>query len=244
MSELSNRVATDMMVRIIKDGQENQPLLNEAELCTMYGVSRVVVREAKKRLQALGMVQSRKKTGSHITSRINWNFFNQNLFDVYLEHSGRANEHMEDYFTMRLLIEPHLAAQVATSHTPEFARTISQITKDMADALNEGDDQKWLHSDLKYHISLYQESGNVLVLPLANLMRPLFLRGFASAHAAWPASQIRHRQLTEAILDNDSDQAFHYTRLIIRGGHEDYLTYGEPTIDPSGVLGRSDDDDE
>ncbi len=230
MSELSNRVARDMMVRIIKEGRDNQPLANEAESCSAYGVSRVVIREAKKRLQALGMVQSRKKTGSHITARINWNFFNQELFDVYLEHSGRAGAHMEDYFTMRLLIEPHLAAQVATTHSPEFARHISEIIKDMTDALDDGDDDKWLRSDLAFHIALYQESGNMLVLPLANLMRPLFLRGFASAHAAWPASLVKHRQLTEAILDNDADQAFHYTRLIIRGGHEDYLAFGEPTI--------------
>ena len=230
MSELSNRVAHDMMVRIIREGQESQPLPNEAELCEAYGVSRVVVREAKKRLQALGMVLSRKKTGSHITARINWNFFNQDLFDVYLEHSGRASAHMEDYFTMRLLIEPHLAAQVATSHSPEFAEYISRIIQDMTEALDNSDDDKWLRSDLAYHIALYQESGSVLVLPLANLMRPLFLRGFASAHAAWPASLIKHRQLTEAILDNDADQAFHYARMIIRGGHEDYLAYGEPTI--------------
>ena len=235
MSELSKTVARDMMVRII--GQEfggGQGLPNEADLCASYGVSRVVIREAKKHLQALGMVQSRKKTGSSITPRINWNFFNQDLFDAYMQHSGRAHEHMEDYFALRLLIEPHLAVQVAERHSPDFLRTMHDMLRDMREALETADSEKWLRADLAFHINIYLESQNVLVLPLANLMRPMFLLAFSAVRQAWPVSLIKHQQLAEALRARDADLAAHYARLIVSSSHEDYLECKEADKDASG----------
>lgn len=231
MSELSKTVAHDMMVRIIgQEFDEDQAFPNEADLCSHYGVSRVVIREAKKRLQALGMVHSRKKTGSLITPRINWNFFNQDLFDVYMQHSGRAHEHMEDYFSLRLLIEPHLAAQVAQEHSPKFEQTLNTLLQEMHEALEVMDHDRWLQADLNFHVGLYQESGNMLVLPMANLMRPLFVRGFNAPRDTWSASLLKHRQLAEAILSHDAEQAFHYARLIVRNGREDYLVAREQAL--------------
>lgn len=226
MSELSKTVAHDIMVRIIGREFDNaQSFPNEAELCAHYGVSRVVIREAKKRLQALGMVQSRKKTGSFIMPRINWNFFNRDLFDVYMEHSGRAAEHMEDYFALRLLIEPHLAAQVALRHSPEFLQALQTSVDEMGEAVATADNEKWLRADMAFHIHIYLESQNVLVLPLANLMQPLFLHSFSAVWRGWPVSLIKHRQLLEAITNRDADQAFHFGRLIVSSSHEDYLAY-------------------
>ena len=223
MSELSEKVAREIMARIVRrEFSEEQPFPHEVDLCTEYGVSRVVIREAKKHLQALGMLQSRKKYGSVIMPTQNWNYFDQDLFAICSQDSEQANESMENYFMFRQSIEPPLAATVAKRHSPEFEERLRTNLGRMKEALDTRNEDLWLDADLKFHIEIYTESRNILALPLANLMRPLFLRGFAVGHDAWAGNWAKHADLTQAIMDGDAEQALHYTHIIVRQGHMDY----------------------
>jgi DNA-binding FadR family transcriptional regulator len=223
MDELSNTIARDLMARICRqEFRSGRDFPNEAELCLHYNVSRVVIREAKKRLQALGMVHCRKKTGTSVTPRLNWNFFNRDLSATYMEHSGRAQEYMDDYYELRLMIEPGLAARVAEHHACGLVSRLRELVGDMAAALAAADAEAWLRADSAFQIGLYQESGNMLVLPIANVMWPMFLRGVSAGAQDWPESLLEHEKVVQAIADHDAAQAHRLVHAIIARAHSRY----------------------
>ncbi len=224
MGELSETLTREIMLRIVNNEfGEEQPFPHEMTLCAEYNVSRVVVREAKKQLQALGMVQSRKKYGSVITPRLDWNYFNQDLFSLCIQYGEHAGTAMQDYFMFRECIEPPLAARVAEKHSDAFETRLLGHLRDMEALLNEENRKPWLIADLHFHVELYQESRNLLALPLANLMRPLFLRGFEAGLDIGESNLDTHRALAEAILDRDPVQAFHFAHILVRRGSKNYL---------------------
>lgn len=226
--KLSEHVARELMIRIVRqEFPEGQPLPHEMELCLEYTASRVVIREAKKHLQALGMVCSRKKFGSFVTPSLQWNYFNHELFDIYMRCGAQTDKSMEDYYALRQFIEPPLAANVARRHSPEFERNLQDLLQEMEQALNPKDRERWLTADLAFHIAFYQESQNILALPLANLMRPMFLRGFALGQG-WDANLVKHQELARAVLNHDPEQALHYAHIIVLSGYREYTQLSLP----------------
>ena len=51
----------------------------DPDLCEMFGVSRTVVREAKKTLIAKGLIQSKAKVGTHVRPAVEWNLFDEDV---------------------------------------------------------------------------------------------------------------------------------------------------------------------
>ena len=49
----------------------------DPDLCEMFGVSRTVVREAKKTLAGKGLIQSKAKVGTHVRRPDDWNMFDE-----------------------------------------------------------------------------------------------------------------------------------------------------------------------
>lgn len=64
-------------------------LPNDAEMMDRYGVSRTVLREALKTLEAKGLVEARAKVGTRIQPRSRWNLFDrQVLFWIFHAATG------------------------------------------------------------------------------------------------------------------------------------------------------------
>ena len=228
MSDLSNNLARLLMRRIIGGEYPAGSLLpKEAELCEEHCCSRVVVREAKKRLQTLGMVQPLKHAGSYILSQQEWNFFSPELFGMYLESGDDVAAQIENFYALRLLLEPELSAEVALRHSPAFVTDMQAILERLEKAHTNPSSNELLMIDLDFHMRIYQESQNILFMPLAKLMRPFFLFSFHHARSEWTMGFAEHREVTEAITGNNPEEARTFTATLIRNGRDRFRAQAE-----------------
>jgi GntR family transcriptional regulator, transcriptional repressor for pyruvate dehydrogenase complex len=142
----------------------------ERELSEAFGVSRTVVREAVKALEARGVLES--ATGSGVSVReADFNMISRSL-QTYMQLSNlvdfeiRLNE-------VRRVLEVEMVALAATRRTPEQLAQLHQICQRMR---AEGNTAKQMAElDFRLHVTLAEATQNelfkVLLAPLINQLR-------------------------------------------------------------------------
>jgi len=128
----------------------------ESALSAEFGVSRAVVREALRGLQALGLTESRTGRGTFVVS-------------------ARAAEHMSfgrystrDLLEVRRHVEVPVAGYAAARHTPDDLDRLWQLI-DRMDV--ETDPTTWVALDSLFHIAVAQASGNPAFLKVIEEIR-------------------------------------------------------------------------
>ena len=145
-------------------------LPSERELCEAFGVSRTVIREAVKALEARGVLES--TTGSGVSVRRgDLNMVSQSL-ETYMQLSKpvdfefRLNE-------VRQVLEVEMVALAATRRTPEQVAQLHQICQQMRTGKNSAKEMAEL--DFRLHVTLAEATQNdlfkVLLAPLINQLR-------------------------------------------------------------------------
>lgn len=139
----------------------------EIELAERLGVSRTVIREALLRLRVMGLIESKKKKGSVITS--------PDLFGVM---SKSMNPHildqdtLKEMFELRLVLEIGMADFIFQRITPA---DIAELRKIVA---NEPDSAHMhlfnIEHEIKFHGKLYEITGNSTMKKFQRLLLPVF----------------------------------------------------------------------
>lgn len=143
----------------------------ERELSEAFGVSRTVLREAVKALEARGVLES--TTGSGVSVRLaDFNMVSQSL-ETYMQLSNlvdfeiRLNE-------VRQVLEVEMVALAAGRITPEQKAQLQQICKQMRTGSNLSAKQM-AELDFSLHVTLAEATQNelfkVLLAPLINQLR-------------------------------------------------------------------------
>ncbi|MBS1760780.1 MAG: FadR family transcriptional regulator [Bacteroidetes bacterium] len=190
----------------------------EVDLATSLGVSRTVVREALTRLKMMGLIESKKKKGSVITSPdIFGNLrksFNPHILD---------EETLKEMFEIRLVLEVGMADLLYHRITPENIIELKNIV-----ASEPPITQYHLFNidhEIAFHGKLYEITGNNTMKKFQKMLLPVFdyvhqsgllkmqplLRAFVS-----------HKELVD-ILENGTPEKFrngmrqhlenHYARI-------------------------------
>jgi DNA-binding FadR family transcriptional regulator len=205
---LHGRVAHQIGRRIVSgEIPEGALLPREAEFADEFGVSRQAVREALKVLAAKGLVASRRRTGTHVLPRGDWNLLDP---DVLAWHSaGRLPPKLlDDLVELRRLIEP-AAAALAAERRAETAIAEIAAALDRMEASG-GEIDAFNFADAEFHAAIFAASGNDLIDRLSTILRPLLEASFSldenlrSDHAGTGGL---HRSLYEAIRDGLPDRA-------------------------------------
>lgn len=139
----------------------------ELELAETLGVSRTVIREALLRLRMMGLIDSRKKKGSVITS--------PDLFGIL----GKSmNPHILDQETLKEIFELRLVLEIGMA---DFL--IKRITKDDITELkeivsNEPPAAQYhlfnIDHEIAFHGKLYEITGNETLKKFQKLLLPVF----------------------------------------------------------------------
>ena len=119
---LHGQVAHEIGRRIVSGAvAEGEFLPRESELAEQFGVSRQAVREALKVLAAKGLVTSRRRAGTFVVPRANWNLLDP---DVIAWHPPEkfSPAFLRDIIELRRLIEPAAAAFAAERGEPNRSR--------------------------------------------------------------------------------------------------------------------------
>jgi DNA-binding FadR family transcriptional regulator len=98
-------------------------LASDVVMMETYGVSRTVLREALKTLEAKGLVEARPKVGTRVSPRSRWNFFDPQVLAWHFEASADP-QFYESLFRARAVLEAPMVALAARHRTAEHVRLL------------------------------------------------------------------------------------------------------------------------
>lgn len=138
----------------------------ETDLAEHLGVSRTVVRESLMRLRMMGLIETKKKKGSVITSP-----------DIFGNLDKSMNPHilsedtLREIFEIRLVLEVGMADLLYRNKTKEDIAFLKEIVKEnpkMVSTIFEID------HEIKFHGKLYEISGNSTLKKFQKMLLPIF----------------------------------------------------------------------
>ncbi|MDB5657437.1 MAG: FadR family transcriptional regulator [Cypionkella sp.] len=98
-------------------------LPNDAEMMDRYGVSRTVLREALKTLEAKGLVEARAKVGTRVLPRSRWNLYDRQVLG-WIQEAGPEAGFLQSYVELRQVIEMQTASLAAARRSAEQLRML------------------------------------------------------------------------------------------------------------------------
>jgi DNA-binding FadR family transcriptional regulator len=204
MQNLTYGIASDLGVAIVTGHYSKQnPFPIEGELCTQYGVSRSIVREAVKMLTAKGLLGARPRQGTWVQPEETWNLLDPDVLRWTLERKFSLPLLIE-FAQIRLGIEPAAAAMAARVGDPKAKALIGAAVERMQ-AADRGEDDP-LESDIAFHVSVLEATGNRFFLQLRQLIETALrfsIRMTNERKGVRLASVADHNKVAEAILAGD-----------------------------------------
>lgn len=178
----------------------------ERELSEAFGVSRTVVREAVKSLEARGVLES--TTGSGISvRRADANIVSQSL-QTYMQLANRADSEIR-LNEVRRVLEVEMVALAASRVTPEQRIQLRQICKQMREGQNTA--KQMAELDFRLHITLAEATQNdlfkVLLAPLIDQLHNHIILTWEDFPR--PVEQVfdQHEAIVSAVENGDADAA-------------------------------------
>lgn len=202
-----SRQVYDQMLDNILNGvwPPGTKLPSENELTQMFGVSRVPIREALKKLSTMGITQTRQGEGSFVQMMTPGMFMNSLLPMLVWNRKS-----MMDILEYRRIVEPENAALAAVNADEDdlacILATIRDIERIGAPVL------EFAIADMKFHLDIARATKNSLLFNVSNVIRDVLVSYYRKINELMGIDRaIRyHRLIYEAIRDRDPDRARHW----------------------------------
>lgn len=167
---LHDQLVDNLGARIVSGRLPPGSLLISEQIGAEYGVSRSVVREAFRVLEAKGLLRSRPRIGTKITSDEDWNYLDPQVLSWRLQGPDRSRQ-VHELLTIRRGIEP-LAARLAATRSAEepVPEELERSITEMSDAMERGDLHGFVAADITFHMSLLTYSNNRMFGGLRNVL--------------------------------------------------------------------------
>src|SRR5690606_4241901 len=174
-------------------------LPKESELAEALGVSRSVIREALSRLRTPGMIDVRKRRGTILTepdvlsgmSRI-------------LEPKLLSRETLKRLFEVRLMLEMGLGEFLYSRITENDFHKLEAILEEETTA---GSKAELVALDIKFHSTLYEITGNPVIIRFQRMLQPIFQFGLdyrAELHKPGKPPKVTHRDLVDILKNGNA----------------------------------------
>ena len=192
-------------------------LASDAVMMESYGVSRTVLREALKTLEAKGLVEARPKVGTRVSPTSRWSLFDPQVLSWHY-YAKPDRRFYESLFDVRRALESRAAALAAQRRTAENIRVMKYWLHQMDSA--GGDLENHGIAALEIHRAVADTSGNAIlrsVTGVVELTLALALRqcGKTCAEAYLQAVLETLTALVAAIGDSDSAAATSIVEQVI-----------------------------
>jgi GntR family transcriptional regulator, transcriptional repressor for pyruvate dehydrogenase complex len=139
----------------------------EIELSQALGVSRTVIREALTRLRIMGLIESKKKKGSVITSPDLFGMMSKSMNPHILDQ-----ETLKEIFEIRLVLEIGMADLIFHRIKKEDIEELKQIVS------NEPPATQYhlfnIEHEIAFHGKLYEITGNSTLKKFQKMLLPVF----------------------------------------------------------------------
>jgi DNA-binding FadR family transcriptional regulator len=145
----------------------DRPLVPE-EIGHRFDVSRTVVRESLRVLEAKGLVSARPNVGTRIRPVHEWNLLDPDVIEWRALGPSRGEQRRE-LAELRQAVEP-LAAQLATGQlTTEQVMRMTELVAVMREAVTL-DRAAYVRADVEFHLLMLHASGNRMIEHLAGVV--------------------------------------------------------------------------
>lgn len=186
----------------------------EAQLAAEYGASRTVIREAVSRLQALGILEGRKRKGLIVRHPDPLRLLSNSLPSL-----AGSREDWHELAMLRYAIEVGAIELAIRSTTPEQIARLVETTDKMEAALRlDCESERTVALDLEFHAQILEMTGSRMIAGMQQLLVQFFQAAPHVPHTPASAERIiwEHRELMNAIRDRDVERARSMIRLQFR----------------------------
>jgi len=188
--------------------------MTEAQLAAEYGVSRTVAREAVSRLQALGILEGRKRKGLLVRHPDPLRLLSNSLPSL-----AASPDDWQELAQLRYALEVGAIELAIRTATDDQIAQLGQIAHEMEQALREDTQSaRSVRLDLEFHAQILQMTGSRLIAGMQQILVQFFQIAPHSEKTAASADRItwEHRELFNAIRDRDVERARAMIRLQFR----------------------------
>ncbi|MEU0537442.1 FadR/GntR family transcriptional regulator [Amycolatopsis tolypomycina] len=208
-ANLGSAVTAELVDRIVRGVHPpGTSLPSEPALCESFSVSRTVVREAVKLLQAKGLVQVRQGAGTVVNPASMWNMLDELVLAAVIAEDETVAV-LDDLVVTRRLLESDMAMVAARTAGPEVVARLGELVDRMDELV--GEPVAYRELDLAFHDTIMQVSGNRLargvVRALENQVVNTARYVGPSERALCVASNKGHRRVYERIAAGDPEGA-------------------------------------
>ena len=156
----SDAVVEDLVERIVAgDIAVGRAVPTEPTLCSAYGVSRTVVREAVKALEEKGLVTAFQGVGTLVSRQESWNLLDRHVLAAIVRHDEQYDV-LDQLIAVRSALESDMAAEAARRATRADLDELSALMDALDASIRNPNEMDEL--DVAFHERLMLVSGNVL----------------------------------------------------------------------------------
>lgn len=183
----------------------DRPLVPE-EIGQRFEVSRTVVRESLRVLEAKGLVSARPNVGTRVRPVSDWNLLDPDIIE-WRAFGPQRDDQRRELCELRWTIEP-LAARLAAGHGREdVQQRLADMAEIMGHALAQGDSLTFSRADAEFHSLLLQVAGNRMLEHLAGIVSAaLHVSGASSSGCDRPTETGvgQHLRIVDAVGAGDA----------------------------------------
>ena len=157
---LATALTAELVGRIVRgEYAPGASLPAEPALCEAFSVSRTVVREAVKLLQAKGLVQIRQGLGTTVSSPLTWNMLDEMVLSASIAEPDGLSV-LDDLVVTRRILEADMANVAARDADADVIEQLRGLVDRMDELV--ADPVAYAAQDRAFHDLIMQTSGNRL----------------------------------------------------------------------------------
>ncbi|MBN2553465.1 MAG: FadR family transcriptional regulator [Spirochaetales bacterium] len=202
---IADKIHQDILDRKLNTGDRLPP---HEVLCERWGVSRVTLREALKKLDTKGLIEIHQGKGTYVRD------YNRDLIEKQFEFRSLLGEKtIIHLFEARKIIETALAELAALRVTDDEIASLDSVLEAMGRTVMEGDNLGFARFDLKFHKTIGGIAKNDVLLMMLEKIQFLIQAQqremFAYAHDSNPlkSSFHDHQEIYRMIRERNAEGA-------------------------------------
>ena len=177
-------------------------LPTEAELWNEFGVARHTLREGIKRLSQLGIVESKTGSGTYIRES---SYDKVEEYLVFLKDRKEISK--QEIYDVRAALESIAASAAARNAADADIRQMEKILNRMKRSVENGDNEKFLDTNVEFHNAVISLSRNRLLIGITQAIQNLIRYSMSASQSDFQkrmrASYQEHCQILQAIQEHD-----------------------------------------
>ena len=186
-----------------------------------FGVSRTVVRDCMRVLEAMNLIVPKRRVGLVVQGPERWNVYEPRVIRWRLNGPGRDDQ-FRSLTHLRRAVEPVAAALAADNATPAQRTRIIELGADLRRLGESGELEEFLDVDIEYHALILDASGNEMFVALREVIAEVLsgrTRQGLMPHNPEEHALRSHEQVATSIRAGDAASAERHMAALLAEVH-------------------------